>query len=123
MNIVRATDTTSRILLIAASVTSLVLIGLLWAMQSPDRVCIAIYPPPPECGPTGPQWVQFVGIGAVLVLLSAHVVAYFTASGTLRVTLQWIFTIAAVVAFAVCALAVLTSLGGGFSPPYPVPVE
>lgn len=56
-----------------AGAFALVAIGVLWAIPKPTGVCIAIYPPPPECAVGDPSTV--LPFLVLLVLLYAALVA------------------------------------------------
>lgn len=55
-----------------AGVFALLAIGVLWAIPKPASVCIAIYPPPPECAVGDPSTV--LPFLVLLVLLYAALV-------------------------------------------------
>lgn len=96
-----------RLWLFLAAVLSAISIGILWPLQQVGQVCILIYPAPPGCGAEEPRWVPFVGIGLIVALLAAAVVAYFTVqpSRTILIVLTGAILLVLLVSAGVVALS------------------
>lgn len=114
---VEPTTPKPRIWLAAVAVLSVIAIGVLWPLQHVGQVCILIYPAPPGCGATEPQWVPFVAIGLVIALLCAALIVYLTKPDSR--TLVIVCGAAIIVVTLIAAAIVGVSQTGLWDPPQP----
>ena len=105
--------------LVAGIVLAAVGIAILWPLQQVGQVCVMIYPAPPGCGAAEPRWVPLVGIGLLVALLAAQVVAFATAA---RPRTPLILLSAGMVAVVALTIAVVGLSQTGIWDPYQPPV-
>lgn len=90
-------------------------IGVLWPLREATRVCILVYPGPPGCGASDPQWMPILGIALVLASFAALVTVYLLSP---RPRTALIVLCAVIVAVTVLsALFAGLSNAGVFAPP------
>lgn len=106
--------------LVIAAVLSIVSFAWLWSMTGP-RVCILIYPAPPGCTTVIPNWLPFVSIAIIAVLLVAMIVLYLVRRPA-PARLLVILTIGIAVVTLLTALVMLLA-GIGVFDPYQPPVD
>lgn len=87
----------------------------LWTLAAP-RVCIMIYPAPPGCNSAIPNWLPFIGLALVALLLIAMIVLAVRGAGT-RAMVGTL--IAMVVVVAVFVVVMYLAFGGTFDLPQP----
>ena len=105
--------------LVAGIVLAAVGIAILWPLQQVGQVCVMIYPAPPGCGAAEPRWAPLVGIGLLVALLAAQVVAFATAA---RPRTPLILLSAGMVVVVALTIAVVGLSQTGIWDPYQPPV-
>ena len=108
--------------LVIAGILSVVAILWLWSMTGP-RFCILIYPASPGCATVIPNWLPFIGIGIIVVLLLAMIVLYVVRKPASARSLVLLTIAIAVVTLLTALIMLLAGLGVFDAPQPPVIVE
>jgi hypothetical protein len=88
----------------------------LWILAQP-RVCILIYPAPPGCATVIPNWLPFIGIALIVLLLIAMIVLAVR-GGSTRAMAGTLIAMAVVLVVFVAIMYL--AFAGVFDPPQPL---